>query len=229
MPAQSDSVPLVNIYFMMCMAFSLSAMIWFSMINKLREMKVTSIKCRKITILYLSYIVCRKKERDLLIKSYFKFFMRPNNNSKLRSTKVELKISPMMSCFNKNDKNTELSCSLMHKDKSNKAVENIWVPLGDNQIFNMNRFEANNNYLKDIELTSAKSKLKKIKNTKLISNQRMEDEEQIKYLTKDQITCVVFDIINRSVFILFLFFILNLNFFVLFIFPYFLKPPPLIL
>jgi hypothetical protein len=35
-PVQSDSIPLINIYFTTCMAFSLSAMFWFSIVNKFR-------------------------------------------------------------------------------------------------------------------------------------------------------------------------------------------------
>jgi nicotinic acetylcholine receptor, invertebrate len=34
-PVQSDSVPLINIYFTVCMSFSLAAMIWFSLRNYL--------------------------------------------------------------------------------------------------------------------------------------------------------------------------------------------------
>ena len=48
----------------------------------------------------------------------------------------------------------------------------------------------------------------------------------VKYLTQDKINSDVYDIINRTVFIIFLLFILNLNIFLLVIFPYFVKSTP---
>jgi hypothetical protein len=36
-PVQSDSVPLINIYFTVCIVFSLASMVWFSILNNLRE------------------------------------------------------------------------------------------------------------------------------------------------------------------------------------------------
>lgn len=36
-PPQSDAIPLINIYYVGCMAFSLSAMVWFFIINLMRE------------------------------------------------------------------------------------------------------------------------------------------------------------------------------------------------
>ena len=38
-PVQSDSVPLINIYFTLCMMTALCAMLWFSLMNILRENK----------------------------------------------------------------------------------------------------------------------------------------------------------------------------------------------
>ena len=38
-PEQSDSIPLINVYFTICITFSLCSMIWFSIINFLKERK----------------------------------------------------------------------------------------------------------------------------------------------------------------------------------------------
>lgn len=59
-PVQSDSVPLVNIYFTICMTFSLAAMIWFSMINLMRENKRAPGFIRHIVLNYICYIMCSK-------------------------------------------------------------------------------------------------------------------------------------------------------------------------
>ena len=61
-PVQSDITPLINIYFTLCMTFSLSAMIWFSLRNVLTQNKVLP--------KWLRYIVINHVCRILLIKEY---------------------------------------------------------------------------------------------------------------------------------------------------------------
>ncbi len=39
MPVQSDSIPLFNVYFTLCIIFSLCSLFWFSLANNLRERK----------------------------------------------------------------------------------------------------------------------------------------------------------------------------------------------
>lgn len=60
-PVQSDSVPLVNIYFTLCMSFSLIAMIWFSYMNLLRLRKRVPSYCRYIVV----NIICPIMRIDL--------------------------------------------------------------------------------------------------------------------------------------------------------------------
>ncbi len=59
-PVQSDSIPLINIYFTGCMSFSLSAMIWFSIMNILKENKVVPKWLRILTEKWVCYILCTK-------------------------------------------------------------------------------------------------------------------------------------------------------------------------
>ena len=59
-PVQSDSVPLVNIYFTICMSFSLAAMIWFSIVNVLRENKRVPCFVRKLVLNYMIYLNCSR-------------------------------------------------------------------------------------------------------------------------------------------------------------------------
>ena len=60
MPVQSDTIPLINVYFTLCMGFSLSAMIWFSVMNLLREHKKVPKFFRFIVLNYICYIMCVK-------------------------------------------------------------------------------------------------------------------------------------------------------------------------
>lgn len=56
-PSQSDSVHLISLYLTVCMFFSLSAMTWFAVVNKLRETKRLPYWSRWLALDYLSWIV----------------------------------------------------------------------------------------------------------------------------------------------------------------------------
>ncbi len=59
-PVQSDTIPLINTYFTLCMSFSLSAMVYFSMLNLLKDKKPFPICIRYFTENYICYIMCVK-------------------------------------------------------------------------------------------------------------------------------------------------------------------------
>jgi len=59
-PSQSDSVHLISFYLTICMFFSLSAMTWFAIANKLREKKRLPYWLRRLAIDYISWIVCAR-------------------------------------------------------------------------------------------------------------------------------------------------------------------------
>jgi len=56
-PSQSDSVHLISLYLTVCMFFSLSAMTWFAIVNKLREKKRLPYWLRWLALDYISWIV----------------------------------------------------------------------------------------------------------------------------------------------------------------------------
>jgi hypothetical protein len=56
-PVQSDTIPLINVYFTLCMSFALSAMIWFSLRNILVENKHVPNWIRYIIFNYIWYIL----------------------------------------------------------------------------------------------------------------------------------------------------------------------------
>ena len=69
-PSQSDSVHLISLYLTVCMFFSLSAMTWFAIANKLREKKRLPYWLRWLALDYISWIVFatnmqRKASRNL--------------------------------------------------------------------------------------------------------------------------------------------------------------------
>ena len=57
-PSQSDSVHLISLYLTICMFFSLSAMTWFAIVNKLREKKRLPYWLRWLALDYICWIVC---------------------------------------------------------------------------------------------------------------------------------------------------------------------------
>jgi hypothetical protein len=59
-PSQSDSIHLISFYLTICMFFSLSAMTWFAIANKLREKKRLPYWLRCLAINYISWIVCAR-------------------------------------------------------------------------------------------------------------------------------------------------------------------------
>ena len=56
-PSQSDSVHLISLYLTVCMFFSLSAMTWFAIVNKLREKKRLPNWLRRLALDYVCWIV----------------------------------------------------------------------------------------------------------------------------------------------------------------------------
>jgi hypothetical protein len=57
-PVQSDSIPLINVYFTLCMSTSLTAMIWFSLKNILKENKQVPSVVRYIVTNYIFHFMC---------------------------------------------------------------------------------------------------------------------------------------------------------------------------
>ena len=64
-PVQSDSIPLINIYFTLCMTFSLTAMVWFSIVNLLKEHKKVPNCCKILVLRYICYIMCIKVDKNI--------------------------------------------------------------------------------------------------------------------------------------------------------------------
>ena len=74
-PAQSDSIPLINIYFTLCISFSLASMIWFSTFEYLTDRtKPLSKKTRNFILNYLCKIMSIEQDSEIKSKFFSYFF-----------------------------------------------------------------------------------------------------------------------------------------------------------
>lgn len=109
-PVQSDSVPLINIYFTLCMSYSLTAMIWFSSMNLLRQCKQVPKCFRYIVERYICFLMCIKVTKNMNespvrgCQNSISLDCKPNPASKQHSNNSK-------SSFNNNDYNLSLSSS----------------------------------------------------------------------------------------------------------------------
>jgi len=74
-PSQSDTIPLINIYYFVCMSFSLASMIWFSMVNYLKQRDKPLTKMSRYIILKYLCRIMRIKLNELMLKSIKKLFV----------------------------------------------------------------------------------------------------------------------------------------------------------
>ncbi len=88
-PVQSDSIPLINIYFTVCMGFSLSAMIWFSIMNMLKENKKVPKFCKWLVLNVICYMMCMK---NFKIKKNHSSLTEKQNNKGFEKKKFFLAI-----------------------------------------------------------------------------------------------------------------------------------------
>ena len=68
-PPQSDSIHLISFYLTTCMFFSLSAMTWFAILNKLREKKQLPHWLCWLALNYICWIVCAKSMRRKAVRA----------------------------------------------------------------------------------------------------------------------------------------------------------------
>ena len=61
-PVQSDSIPLINVYFTLCISFSLASMIWFSVLNLIKSFLRTTMTNDR-----LSDLAIMKIENDIRV------------------------------------------------------------------------------------------------------------------------------------------------------------------
>ncbi|RNA21549.1 neuronal acetylcholine receptor subunit alpha-10-like [Brachionus plicatilis] len=157
-PVQSDSIPLINIYFTLCMTFSLTAMVWFSIVNLLKERKKVPDFCKMLVLKYLCYVMCikldEKKSQSLdqekLSMQIKKGAVFLSGNSKDKYQKTTDKKTKMK------HKNSENEYGFGYYSKSsNQDIDNenlnfshipkvIWLPQKNQIISDKHRMKDNN-------------------------------------------------------------------------------------
>ena len=178
------------------MVFSFSAMIWFSILTKLRSMNKISETCMKISILYISCIVCSEKQRVLLKQSYLKNY----------HSSAEEKTVIYLNGYNSVESECDNFEIIANKRKKKLVTSS-----------EKDRRKRISNMLKKMHRNSESESNFDLKSN--IQNKR------IKFLTKEQIITEIFYITNRVVFLIFLLFIINLNLIILVVCPFYIKSP----
>lgn len=69
LPTQSDSLPVLSTYFIICMVFTIMGMIWFSTLNKMKEKKLLPTPIKYFIVYCLTLCFCRAKTRKLIKRS----------------------------------------------------------------------------------------------------------------------------------------------------------------
>ena len=87
-PVQSDLTPLINHYFILCMAFSLASMLWFSIRYLLVQMDELPVWLQYLIKNYICFLVFLKKYEDLNDK--IKNFIKEKNLYELNKKKGDI-------------------------------------------------------------------------------------------------------------------------------------------
>jgi hypothetical protein len=143
-PVQSDNIPLINIYFTMCMIFSLSAMIWFSIINGFREKNQVPKYMRFIVVNYICFLIGDFKHTK---KTKFKIVKPKNKKNKTNKSIL----------FKDSDKET-----LLPKQLVNSTISSINPEI----LQNSSSTSLNNRSIYDSSTLSITSNAKKSLNNK---------------------------------------------------------------
>ncbi|CAF3211444.1 unnamed protein product [Rotaria sp. Silwood2] len=213
-PSQSDSVHLISFYLTICMFFSLSAMTWFAIANKLREKKRLPYWLRWLALDYMCWIVCATNMHRKAVRT-------AKHQSKIPTitpspTPVTIALQPLITT--NSIENSNNSCSqrvslsttmpgkvLLHTPIDNvqctneiKTTPRLWIrrTLSNTQSTTLNGPENR----------KKKHVVKKIRQSNNSS------------LTKNQESLYAVHIINRLVFFMFLFIVIVINIYTWFLY-----------
>lgn len=203
-PSQSDSVHLISLYLTVCMFFSLSAMTWFAVVNKLREKKRLPYWLRWFVLNYVSKLVAgqtmgRKARRALQL--------------------AEQQLS--------------LTATIDLTDNENLAKSNvIKIPIETEKSLTTNRLTTNESFLNSSTVWVRRSMMKNsthfdrslIDSSSNINKKKGQDRSTIKHRAsssnKNQESLYAIHIINRFVFVLFLSLVIGFNIYTWFFYPH---------
>ena len=69
-PVQSQSIPVMSIYFITCMVFTILGMIWFAALYKIKEKKMLPMFMKFFVVYVLAFCLCLPKTRKKILKSF---------------------------------------------------------------------------------------------------------------------------------------------------------------
>lgn len=252
-PVQSDSIPLINIYFTGCMSFSLSAMIWFSLMNIYKEKKQVPKKLRNFILNYATYVICSRKykmskccqsnERRESIElnqgekygfEIEKPLLKPNYMKGSKSSEYSDVWLPQK---NNESMGTQLNITMSEsfltfdqiRSRTTGTNTNLTNTSSHNTSISLSPKRSTNKITETKLLDNNNQKTQKpliIKNSASVVNSAVTNEVSSMVSDKSNLTDLdLIVILNRLVFLLFLAFIIFLNIFCLVVFPYLIKVP----
>lgn len=198
-PSQSDSVHLISLYLTICMLFSLSAMTWFAIANKLREKKRLPYWLRWLAIDYLSWLVCATSMHRKAVRMN-KQQQQSKTSPRTPSTPVTIPLTPVNSLDQPNHSSTERDpfSSIQSINTPNVRTYNesvitptVWIrrPLSKTRSTTLNGSE----------------------NRRTTNSLRKSRQSIDPSLTKNQESLYAIHIINRLVFFMFLAIVIMIN------------------
>jgi hypothetical protein len=232
-PVQSDIVPLINIYFILCMFFSLSAMLWFSVKNIMMDNKKCPAKLKFFVENILLHLMFLKNKYKYTEETrYFKNKTKKEKNFKniLKSSKsMPLKLNNSKLSF---DERNEIDALYEDLSVYNQKPAATSIPLYEidhhgrrSLISRDNSLDLETSYCKKNDLNNKHELLKKSLKNKIFE-QNNDMKKHFEKIDKCKLYLDDFErikIMNKFVFILYLIYFLLLNLLCLFILPVFFK------
>ena len=81
-PVQSKSTPLLSIYMLICMVYTLFGMIWFALLNVLKDKKKLSNKLQYFLVYYVAKLFSKKNTQHSLNDTFKHFLILDEDQNK---------------------------------------------------------------------------------------------------------------------------------------------------
>ncbi|CAF1582305.1 unnamed protein product [Rotaria sp. Silwood1] len=210
-PSQSDSVHLISLYLTICMFFSLSAMTWFAIANKLREKKRLPYWLRWLALDYICWIVCATSMHRKAVHTASK--QQSKISTMTPSTPITIPLQPLITTNSIENSNKSYSqqISLPSKITHHTQTDNIQC---------MNEIKTTPKLWIRRTLSNTQSTILNGSENRKHMTHIIKKSHQIKNssLTKIQESLYAIHIINRLVFFMFLFIVIVINIYTWFIY-----------
>ncbi|CAF1000133.1 unnamed protein product [Rotaria magnacalcarata] len=205
-PSQSDSVHLISLYLTICMFFSLSAMTWFAVANKLREKKRLPYWLRWLALDYMCWMVCATSMHRKAIhnaKQQSKTPAVPPSNP------VTIPLQPMVT-------------SNAMENFNHSFSQRMFLPIATSDNSLLHPSTADVQYSQEKRIRPSVWIRRTLSNTEITTSNGSENR-QMKYSfreapqlkdsrsSKNQESLYAIHIINRFVFLMFLFIVIIIN------------------